>query len=418
MKIGVPGGLFLLAAGVAIGLAATRWLPIGASPAPAGAAAQAAPQQADGQASDNRTRVDVARVVALPVSRGVSAVGNLGSQDSAILRTEIAGRISEIGFTQGGRVRKGQVLVRLDDTVPKAELQQAQANLSLARSQYQRARELSAQGFISRQARDEASSQMQVQQAAVALAQARLDKTVIAAPFDGLVGLRNVSVGDYVGIGAELAPLESIDPLNVDFRVPEQYLAEVRVGASLAVQFDALPGQTRRGEVVAVSPLVDVGGRSILLRASIANADGQLRPGMFARVQLQFSGGKALMVPEAALAPSGRAQYAYRVRDGRVQRLEVQIGQRRDGWVEVVSGLEQGDQVVVSGLQKITDGAAVNAAEVAVAAPAAADTTAGGAPAAGSADSEAGDVPDAATGSVTGRQVDEQGAADPAAAIQ
>jgi len=301
----LPTSLALLVVGAVLGGLGVRWFLLGpaAEPATVALLAPAAPPSPN----DDRIHVEVTPVAVLPVARGVSAVGNLRSQDSVTLRSEIAGRIREIGFSEGGRVHKGQALVRLDDAVTKAELQQAQANLSLARSQYKRAQELSAQGFISHQARDEASSQLQIQQAAVALAQARLDKTVIAAPFDGLIGLRNLSVGDVVSAGDALAPLESIDPLNVDFRIPEQYLGQVAVGATLAVQFDAFPGMTRQGEVKAMSPLVDVGGRSILLRASIPNTDAMLRPGMFARVQLRFSDGQSMMVPEAALAPSGRA---------------------------------------------------------------------------------------------------------------
>jgi len=357
----LPASLALLVVGAVLGGMGVRWFLLGPAAEPAVIARATPATPVAPPASDGRVQVEVVPVAVLPVARGVSAVGNLRSQDSVILRSEIAGRISEIGFVEGGRVEKGQTLVRLDDAVTKAELQQAQANLSLARSQYKRAQELSAQGFISHQARDEAASQLQIQQATVALAQARLDKTVIAAPFDGLIGLRNLSVGDYVSAGDELVPLESIDPLNVDFRIPEQYLAQVAVGATLAVHFDALPGLARQGEVKAMSPLVDVGGRSILLRASIPNTDGVLRPGMFARVQLRFSDGQSMLIPEAALAPSGRAQYVFRVDDGKAQRLEVQIGQRRDGWVEILSGLQPDARVVVSGLQKIRDGSEVNA---------------------------------------------------------
>jgi len=366
----LPASLALLVVGAILGGLGVRWFLLGpaAEPATVARLTPATPPPP----RDERVRVEVVSVAVLPVARGVSAVGNLRSQDSVVLRSEIAGRIREIGFSEGGRVQKGQALVRLDDAVTKAELQQAQANLSLARSQYKRAQELSAQGFISHQARDEAASQLQIQQAAVALAQARLDKTVIAAPFDGLIGLRNLSVGDVVAAGDELAPLESIDPLNVDFRIPEQYLGQVAVEATLAVQFDAFPGMTRQGRIKAMSPLVDVGGRSILLRASIPNTDGALRPGMFARVQLRFSDGEAMMIPEAALAPSGRAQYVYRVRDGQTQQLEVQIGQRRDGWVEILSGLEPHAQVVVSGLQKVRDGTRVNASAADIAPPPAA----------------------------------------------
>src|SRR5690606_40111279 len=124
------------------------------------------------------------------------------------------------------RSKKGQVLSSLDDAIARAELEQARANLALAQSHYKRAASLQAEGFISQQARDESASTLKVQQAAVTLAQARLDKTVIVAPFDGIIGLRNVSVGDYVEEGQDLVSLEAVDPLKVDFRVPELYLTK------------------------------------------------------------------------------------------------------------------------------------------------------------------------------------------------
>ncbi|MNV65724.1 Cation efflux system protein CusB precursor [compost metagenome] len=167
-------------------------------------------------------------------------------------------------------------------------------------------------------------------------------------------------MGDYVNQGQDLAPLEAIDPLKVDFRVPEMYLSKVRVGQQLTLRLDALPGQERQGQVYAVSPLVDAGGRSILLRATVANNDAVLRPGMFARVQLLFNQDKALVAPEAALSPSGETQYVYRVKDGKAERREVTIGERREGRVEILTGVAAGDQLVVAGIQRVTDGAAVN----------------------------------------------------------
>ena len=254
---------------------------------------------------------------------------------------------------------RGQALVRLDDSVPRAELAQARANLTLAQTHYRRAVELQGKGFVSQKARDESASSLKVQEAAVALAQARLDKMTITAPFSGIAGLRSVSVGDYVSQGQDLAPLEAIDPLKVDFRVPEMYLNKVGVGQQLTLRMDALPGEDRPGLVYAVSPLVDAGGRSILLRATVANRDAVLRPGMFARVQLQFAQDQALVVPEAALTPSGQAQYVYRVRDGVAERRAVTIGERREGLVEILTGVGEGDQLVVAGLQRVTDGAPV-----------------------------------------------------------
>lgn len=354
MKRSSFGFFLVLAVGIALGAGGAGWLAgRGANGAgkPSASASAAQSEQAK-----KKVAVEVADVEQLAMPRGVSAVGSLRSENSVMLRPEITGRIAEINFNEGGKVKKGQVLVRLDDSVAKAQLQQAQANLSLADSQYRRAVELSKQGFISKQARDEAGSQLKIQQAARALAKANLDKTAILAPFDGLIGLRNVSVGDYVSPGIDLVPIESIDPLKVDFRIPEQFLGEVRVGIKLALSFDALPGQSREGEVGAISPLVDVGGRSILLRANVPNADDTLRPGMFARVRLQFADDKALVVPETALVPSGEEQYVFRIADGHARRVVVQVGQRRNGRVEIVSGLQPGDQVITAGLQKVRDG--------------------------------------------------------------
>jgi len=338
-----------LAAGAALGVFVPRWL---APPAPT---AQAVSKPAPAAPA----RVAVAAVQEVPFARGLSAVGSLRSDESVVLRPEVAGRIQSIEFKEGQPVKQGQLLIRLDDSVPRAELAQARANLTLAQSHYRRAVELQGKGFVSQQARDESASTLKVQEAAVALAQARLDKMTISAPFAGIVGLRSVSVGDYVNQGQDLAPLEAIDPLKVDFRVPEMYLSKVGVGQQLTLRLDALPGQERRGLVYAVSPLVDAGGRSILLRATVANQDGVLRPGMFARVQLLFSEDKALVAPEAALSPSGETQYVYRVENGVAKRREVTIGERREGRVEILTGVAANDMLVVSGLQRVTDGAPV-----------------------------------------------------------
>ncbi|MFY3139369.1 efflux RND transporter periplasmic adaptor subunit [Achromobacter xylosoxidans] len=342
-----------MAAGAALGVFVPRWL----APVATQAATAAAP--AKPVAKPAPVRVEVSAVTEIPFARGLSAVGSLRSDEAVMLRPEVAGRIQSIEFKEGQPVKRGQALIRLDDSVPRAELAQARANLALAQSHYRRAVALQAKGFVSQQARDESASTLKVQEAAVALAQARLDKMTISAPFAGFAGLRSVSVGDYVNQGQDLAPLEAIDPLKVDFRVPEMYLSKVGVGQQLTLRLDALPGQERPGLVYAVSPLVDAGGRSILLRATVANADSLLRPGMFARVQLLFNQDKALVAPEAALSPSGETQYVYRVKDGVAERREVTIGERREGKVEILTGVAAGDQLVVSGLQRVTDGGPV-----------------------------------------------------------
>lgn len=363
MKNSTFGFVLFLAVGVALGAVGVYWWLAHAQSAlsDSGDTAAAAPASAPASAdSSDSVGVDAVIVEKVFLTRNVAAVGSLSSENSVMLRPEITGRIAAINFQEGGPVEQGQVLVELDSSVPRAQLEQAQAALVLAQSQYRRAQQLTQKGFISAQARDESASELKVQQAAVALAKAQLEKTVITAPFDGLVGLRHVSVGDYVSAGSDLVLLESIDPLNVDFRIPEHFLGVVDVGTRINLRFDALADVLREGVVGAISPLVDVGGRSILLRAKVPNDDASLRPGMFARVQLQFDDKQALMVPEAAIAPGGEMNYVYRIDGDRVARVGVMLGQRQEGKVEIVHGLEEGDSVLISGLQKVSDGTRVH----------------------------------------------------------
>lgn len=346
-----------LGAGGTIGYLAPGWMSPGAAPSATSASgAPAARPQA------KPTVVETVKVERRPLQRGITAVGSLRSDESVTLRPEIAGRIVDIRFTEGQRIQKGQVMVRLDDSVPRAEFEQARANFSLAKSNYDRSMELQQKGFISKQARDEADNAMKVQQAAMVLAQVKLDKNEIRAPFTGMVGLRNVSTGDYVGVGQDLVNIEAIDSLKVDFRIPELYLSEVRTGQALQIALDAVPGKTFVGAVFAINPLIDAGGRSIVMRAQVKNAGAVLRPGMFARVRLQMgSQSHALMVPEAALVPVGEDQFVFVVDGDQATRAQVEVGERRDGYVEVVRGVAEGDQVVVAGTQKIRDGARVSA---------------------------------------------------------
>jgi len=323
-------------------------------PAGSGAVAKA-PAQA-GPA----TTVEAAKVATQPMPQTITAVGSLRSDESVTVRPEVAGRISAILFKEGQHVAKGMTLIRLDPAINAAEVQQARANLKLAQSKYDRAVELSQRNFISGQAKDEAENNLRVAEASVALVEARLAKTEIKAPFSGMIGLRVVSVGDYVKEGADVVNLESIDPLKVDFRVPEIYLQQVQVGQTLTITLDALPGKTYDGKVLAVNPLVDAGGRSVVIRAVVRNQGTSLRPGMFARVKLITRDEKqALVIPEQAIVPQGDEQYVYRVVDGKVTRVKVEIGQRRDSKVEILKGLEASDVVVTAGQLKLRDGMAV-----------------------------------------------------------
>jgi membrane fusion protein (multidrug efflux system) len=333
-------------------------------PAGSGPAARAGPGgAAPGPGGQGAAAVEVVKVATASLPQTITAVGSLRSDESVTLRPEVAGRISAIQFQEGQRVTKGAPLVRLDAAVTDAELQQARANLVLAKSKFERAVDLARQSFISGQARDEAENNYKVAQAAVALVEAKLAKTEIKAPFSGLIGLRVVSVGDYVKEGADLVNLESIDPLKVDFRVPETFLRQVQVGQAVEVSLDALPGKAYDGKVIALNPLVDAAGRAIVIRAQVRNQDAALRPGMFARVRLITRAEReALVLPEEALVPQGTDQFVFRIVDGKAVRVKVETGQRRDGKVEVVRGVDKGDVVVTAGQQRLRDGAPVRVA--------------------------------------------------------
>jgi membrane fusion protein (multidrug efflux system) len=295
------------------------------------------------------------------VQEDLQAVGSLQSNESVVLRPEVPGRIAQIAFKDGQTVKRGQLLVALDSTVNAAEVAKARAEWELAVSNQKRADDLATKNFISSSAREQASSNAQVLEASLRLAEAKLSKMRIVAPFDGVVGIRNVSVGDYVKDGADLINVEDVRTLKVDFRLPERYLAQVKVGQPVEVGADAFPGRSFRGVLDAIDPRVDANGRSLELRARIDNSDGVLRPGMFARVRVILGErNDALLVPEEAIVPQGADFFVFRVidRDGQTvaQRVRVRAGVRRDARVEIVEGLSAGDRIVIAGMRLARDG--------------------------------------------------------------
>lgn len=304
--------------------------------------------------------VEAAGVRTTVVSDEVSAVGTLRSNESVMIRPEIAGRIASINFNEGEPVEAGQVLVSLDDSTHQAEQADARAALKLAESNFRRLDELFGKGSITARERDEALARLESARATLELSQARLDKTDVNAPFAGMLGLRRVSPGDYVTPGQDLVNLEDIDPIKVDFRIPERYLSSLSTGQLIRVRVDAFPGRVFDGEVYAIDPQIDPGGRSIAVRAYIANPDLVLRPGLFARVRLVVAERPdAMVVPEQAIVPRGEQRYVFRVVDGKAALTAVTIGQRQGGDVEIVSGLSEEDTVITAGQLKLRDGAPV-----------------------------------------------------------
>tara|TARA_B110000483_G_scaffold98783_1_gene121176 strand:+ start:3817 stop:4902 length:1086 start_codon:yes stop_codon:yes gene_type:complete len=304
-------------------------------------------------------------VQAVPVIVGelldeITAIGTVGANESVRIRTEIDGRLLKLNFDEGQSVKKGQVLVVLDDGEHRAELAAINAELRTEKQRFLRTKELYEKKFISKEALDLQAGAVDRLAAMVQGADARLQKTVVTAPFSGAIGLRKVSLGAYLQAGDDIARLEDISSVKVDFRVPEVFLAKVRSGQSISVVVDAFPNAVFNGKVYAIEAGMDRETRTALVRAKISNKTGKLRSGMFARVSLLMAKKKdALSVPEQALWPQGTDNFVFKVIDGKVALTKVELGQRTPGYVEILKGLSPGDLVVTEGQMKIRDGAPV-----------------------------------------------------------
>ena len=329
--------------------------------ASAASAARAGPGGAGSGGAGGPTVVEVGKVQRLRIEVDAQAVGTLRSRQGVMLRPEVSGRLARLGFADGQRVRRGQLLVQLDDTLQAAQVRQAEAQAGIARTNLQRNRELVAQNFVSQSVVDQSAAGLEVALAQVALSKAQLERMKILAPFDGVAGIRSVNVGDYVKDGADLVNIEDTTQVWVDFRLPERYLAQLKPGQSVEVALDAMPGRRFEARVDALDSQLDANGRSLLVRARLANPDGVLRSGMFARTRTLLAvRDNALVVPEEALVPQGGKQFLIKVvsgPQGKVsQRFEARIGVRVPGKVEILEGVAEGDLVVTAGQARLLRG--------------------------------------------------------------
>ena len=350
----------LAAVGIAAASGAAWWYQ---NKAPASATSASAPAAASASGAAGPAKppsVDVVKVEIAKVTDDTQAVGSLRSRQGVMLRPEVSGRVTQLNFRDGDRVRKGQVLVQLDDQLPLAQVQQSQAELSIAKANHERNKDLVAQSFISQRSVEESAANLDVAIAKLALSQATAARLKILAPFDGITGIRTVNIGDYLKDGADIVNIEDIDAVFVDFRLPERFQSKVRKGQAAAVTLDALPGAKFVALIQAVDPLIDVNGRSVSVRGCIDNRQLQLRPGMFARVTAVFGErSNAKIVPEEAVVPQGSKAFVIRIKPGATpgsqvtQRVEVKVGIRRPGKVEILEGLDEGDTVVVAGQQRL-----------------------------------------------------------------
>ncbi|MCD2182945.1 efflux RND transporter periplasmic adaptor subunit [Rhizobium sp. GN54] len=333
-----------------------RWIDLDALSQVAAAPASEPARQRSGPSS---FPVEVADAEEMSTTADISAIGTLQSDESVQLAPEVAGRIEAIRFDEGQPVKAGAVLVSLDNALAKAEEEEVRVRLDLANTNYERAQRMSANGTGTTRDLDSAIAERNTATALLNSQRVQLSKHDIVAPFDGVVGLRSVSTGSYVGIGTALVNLEKIDVLKVDFKIPEANLQKVKIGQTLEVTVDALPGRTFPGTVYAIDPMLDVNGRAISIRARLPNADLALRPGLFARITVRgLEERKVVTVPESAIVARGQERFVWSVVDGKAQENRVTVGGRKIGFAEV-EGLTAGTVVVTAGHARLRDGASV-----------------------------------------------------------
>lgn len=299
--------------------------------------------------------VHTQRVEPQPFESRLIFNGTLRADQAITLRSELTGKIDAIHFTDGQDVDQGDLLLEIEDDELQAELSSAREQLAFATTSARRLQDLFASGSVNANERDDAVSQRDVLRAEVQRLQARLDKTRIRAPFAGTLGLRQISQGELIEANTPITTLQTLDNLQVDFSVPERYSSEIGPGTRLVLN---VAGQPREFEAVvrAVDPRVDTDTRTLTVRADIDNGERALLPGNYARVELVTRHEDALVVPSIAVLQSLDAISVFTVEDGVAVRRRVETGQRTEGEVEILRGLEPGAEIITSGIQSVREG--------------------------------------------------------------
>lgn len=319
-----------------------------------------------------------AQVVAEQVRRQhiideIEALGTARANEYIEIRPRISSLVEEILFDEGQEVAAGQVLIRLEDNEIRAGLALAEANLSESRSLYNRSKALADTQAISASNLEELLAQVRVDEASVEAAKARLDNTVIRAPFSGRVGLRRVSPGSFVENSTVITTLDDVSTIKLDFSVPETFLTVLSEGMTIDAHSLVYPERVFAGTVASIDTRLDPVSRAVQVRAVLPNEDGLLKPGMFMSVELKRDRGEVVVAPEQAIVPEGGSQFVFVVADGVAEKRRVQLGRRIPGFVAIESGLEAGESVITEGTHKVRDGSAVEVPGQAAASGTAAD---------------------------------------------
>lgn len=290
----------------------------------------------------------------------IEAIGTTYANESITLAAAVTELISEVNFEDGQKVSHGDVLIKLASQVEQASLQAAKATLDEAEKQLVRVEKLAKQGNTAETRLDEQTRIRDTARAEVERFQAEIERRIIRAPFDGVVGLRRVSPGALVQPGTDLATLQDISVLKLDFTVPEVYFTSLRPKQEIVVRTPVYRGREFAGEINAIEPRVDPVSRAVTVRAILPNNKGELKPGMLMSVGVIRERAKPLMIPEQSVVAIGPKTYVYKLEaENKVRRVEITTGRRKPGFVEVNAGLSEGDAIVVEGTIRITDGMTV-----------------------------------------------------------
>ncbi|MES9941662.1 MAG: efflux RND transporter periplasmic adaptor subunit [Candidatus Thiodiazotropha sp. 6PLUC2] len=284
----------------------------------------------------------------------IEALGTLKANESVELTVNVAESVTALHFDDGERVTKGQVIVEMTSREEHALLEEARANLEEARQQFTRVKSLQSRGIEAQSLLDQRRREQDTARARLAAIESRLSDRVIKAPFSGVVGLRNISVGALVEPGDTITTLDDDQVMKLEFAVPSSYLAQLLPGLAIRAHTRAYSDEVFEGRVKVVDSRVDPVNRSIIVRAMLPNTSSKLKPGMLMTVELLYNPRRALLIPESALMPKGRKQFVLTVNgeENRVSKVEIKIGSRRPGEVEVIEGLKPGDRVITHGTDK------------------------------------------------------------------
>lgn len=296
-----------------------------------------------------------------PIEETISLVASVSANEAVEVKSEVDGIIESIKFQEGQPVQKGDLLVTLDQRKLAAAMAQAEANFRLASLNRDRAELMLKNNTISQQEYDQAISTYQADEATLELTRQQLKDAKVTAPFEGLTGARVVSPGQVITRNTTITTLVDITPVKVEFRVPERFLGQLKIGQTILFKVPAYPGEVFRGQVFFVDPQVEVATRTVLVKATQANEDGRLRPGMFGNLDLVLMVREATVtVPESAILRDGESVILYTISpEGTAQLVPVELGTRTPGRVEVLKGLQGGEKVIFEGTQKIGPGAPV-----------------------------------------------------------